>query len=179
MLACPDEPDLINLYALVTYLPEPLRRFLNDLRMELVAGCHLRAHVTILPPRTLACRTAAWNQLATKMPDFDPFELELGDICVFEDTNVIYLSIWRGRERLMELHDRLAQGALAFKEPFDFQPHITLAQGLPPEQVPAAQEYAAQAWAAYSGPRSFTLDLMTFVQSTRESDWIDLGEVSL
>jgi 2'-5' RNA ligase len=179
MHARPGQPDLINLYALVTYLPEPLRRFLNNLRMELVSGCHLRAHVTVLPPRLLASEKAAWNQLVAQMRDFDAFELELGEICVFCDTNVIYLSIWSGREKLIELHDRLAQGALAFDEPFPFQPHITLAQGLPVEQVAAAKEYAAQAWAAYSGPRSFTLDLVSFVQSTRDSEWVDLGELAL
>jgi 2'-5' RNA ligase len=147
--------------------------------MELVPGCHLKAHVTVLPPRQLESERAAWNQLLVQTPDFAPIELELGEICVFEETKVLFLSIWRGRERLVELHDRLAQGSLAFAEPFKFHPHITLAQGLPVEEVPAAQEMAAQKWAAYSGPRSFLLDTMTFVRSTSDSNWIDLGEVVL
>lgn len=179
MAACPDDPDLINLYALVTYLPEPLRRFLNDLRTELVPGCHLRAHVTVLPPRELSSDQIAWNQLVAEMADVEPFEVELGEICVFQRTNVIFLSIWKGHEQLVKLHDRLAQRALAFPEPFEFHPHITLAQGLRPDEVDAAREYAAQKWANYTGPRSFALDTMTFVRSTRDSNWIDLGDVSL
>lgn len=179
MGGCPAEPDLINLYALVTYLPEPLLRFLNNLRTEIVPGCHLRAHVTILPPRELESERRAWNQLTAQVTEFDPFEVELGDICVFDKTNVLYLSIRKGHEQLVALHDRLSQGALAFAEPFEFHPHITLAQGLRPEQVNGAREYAAQKWANYTGPRTFLLDGMTFVRSTRTADWVDLGELSL
>lgn len=179
MPVCPDEPDLINLYALVTYLPEPLRQCLNDLRMELVPGCHLRAHVTVLPPRELASERNAWNQLVAETKDFDPFEVELGDICVFQKTSVIYLSIGKGHQQLVDLHNGLAHGALAFDEPFEFHPHITLAQGLRPEEVEPAREYAARQWALYSGPRSFLLDAMTFVRSTSSNNWIDLGEIAL
>lgn len=179
MPASPDEPDLINLYALVTYLPEPLRQFLNNLRTELVPGCHLRAHVTVLPPRELTSEPNAWNQLVAQMKDFEPFEVELGDICVFQKTNVIFLSIWKGHQQLVDLHNRLAHGALAFNEPFEFHPHITLAQGLRPDKVESAREHAAQQWAQYPGPRSFLLDAMTFVRSTSDSNWIDLGEVAL
>jgi 2'-5' RNA ligase len=179
MSTCPGEPDLIPKYALVTYLPEPLRRFLNNLRSELVPGCHLRAHVTVLPPRELACQAAAWNQLLVQTRDFEPFEVELGGINVFPETDVVYLSIRKGEEQLVTLHDRLATGALAFKEPFEFRPHVTLAQDLKPHEVPPAKQLATDKWTAYSGPRSFTLDAMTFVRRAPDDNWIDLGELSL
>ncbi len=179
MDGCPDEPDLINLYALVTYLPNPLGSFLNGLRQELVPGCHLRAHVTVLPPRQIQSSEAAWHQLQRQTPDFSPIELELGEIEVFEKTNVIYLAIRRGHDRLKDLHSYLAHSALEFQEPHEYHPHITLAQGLPEEKVKRSAEYAQHRWNEFRGSRRFLLENMTFVQSTASSDWVDLGELSL
>ena len=44
----------LNVFALVIYIPDPLGRFLDDLRTELVPGCNPHAHVSVLPPRPLA-----------------------------------------------------------------------------------------------------------------------------
>ena len=44
----------LNVFALVIYIPDPLGRFLDDLRRELVPGCNPHAHVSVLPPRPLA-----------------------------------------------------------------------------------------------------------------------------
>ncbi len=179
MGVCPDDPDLINLFALVTYLPDPLRQCLNDLRRELVPGCHLKAHLTVLPPRALFSRKTAWEQLLLQTADQTPINVELGGILIFPKTNVIHVSIRKGRESLISLHDLLARDALFFDEPFDYHPHITLAQGLPEPDVAAAAALARRRWEEYRGPRGFTLDSMTFVQSTGLSDWVDLGEVAL
>ena len=54
MLCDTREQDGVNSYALVSYIPDPLRRFLDDLRRELVPGCVPAAHVTVLPPRPLS-----------------------------------------------------------------------------------------------------------------------------
>lgn len=175
----PEAPERINCFALVTYLPSPLGPFLNALRQELVPACHLRSHVTVLPPRQLQSCSAGWDQLQRQTIDFEPVYLELDSIEVFPKTSVIYVSIGRGREQLIKMHQLLAQDDLAFCEPFDFHPHITLAQGLVGVEVDAGAELARRRWESYQGPRGFMLDSMTFVQNTVSNDWLDLGELSL
>ena len=50
---CLAEEQTLSQFALVAYIPDPLGRFLDDLRVELTPDCKPRAHVTILPPRPL------------------------------------------------------------------------------------------------------------------------------
>jgi len=169
----------IDLHALVTYLPNPLGAYLNSLRRELVPNCHLRAHVTILPPRVLADGQAGWKRVQQEVIDFGPIEIQLGEIEVFPVTSVIYLSIKRGREELIALHDHLAKGVLSYQEAYQYHPHITLAQGLTGEELEAATNHARRKWRAFQGNREFTLDSMTFVRSIVKDNWMDLGEVSL
>src|SRR2546430_17316912 len=45
--------ERLNVYALVIYIPDPLGRFLDDLRRELVPDYNPHAHVSVLPPRPL------------------------------------------------------------------------------------------------------------------------------
>jgi 2'-5' RNA ligase len=169
----------INLYALVTYLPGSMGRFLNQLRQELVPNCHLRAHVTVLPPRQIQSQHAAARRLQAESRQFEPVYIELGDVEVFPITSVIFLSIRRGHHELVEMHSQMAQNELAFAETYEYHPHITLAQGLAPSEVAAAVDHAKRRWREYEGPRSFVLDSMTFVQSTAHAEWIDLGEFAL
>lgn len=179
MGCCVGSPPPVDLYALVTYLPNPLGSFLNALRQELVPACHLRAHVTVLPPRQLHSQASAWDRLQSAGPDFSPIDIELGDIEVFARTSVIYASIRRGMPELIELHRHLAQGALAFDEPYPYHPHVTLAQGLTDGPLDRAFSHARERWREFQGSRSFVLDAMTFVQSVGVNHWVDLGEVAL
>ncbi len=174
-----DEIPIIDLYALVTYLPNPLGAYLNSLRRELVPDCHLRAHVTVLPPRVIPCGDSGWKRIQREAQEFPPIEIDLGDVEVFEETSVIYLSIQGGRKELIQLHDHLAHGSLAYQEPYQFHPHITLAQGLTGEALKVGVDHARRRWRAFQGRRSFTLDSMTFVRSTTRDVWMDLGEVEL
>jgi 2'-5' RNA ligase len=170
----------INSFALVSYLPEPLAEYLDKLRTELVKECRAKAHLTILPPRPLLCPAEdAWRQLMESMVDFQPFRVELGDIEVFPVTQVIYLSVAVGQVPLEHLHDNLNTGCLAFREPYEFHPHVTLAQELIPSTVPAAAQIAKQRWREFTGPRGFGVDHLTFVQNTLENRWTDLQECPL
>ena len=47
------EEERLNVYALVIYIPDPLGRFLDHLRRELVPAYKPHAHVSVLPPRPL------------------------------------------------------------------------------------------------------------------------------
>src|SRR5260370_25314353 len=119
----------LNCFALVSYLPEPLRGYLDRLRCELVPECHAKAHVTVLPPRPLAVSAEqAGRELNHALGDFAPFEVELGLISIFPDTQVIFIELARGAGELRRMHTALNAGAVQFREPFPYHPHITLAQ---------------------------------------------------
>jgi len=175
MGCCNGEGSPINSFALVSYLPEPLGEFLDRLRGELVAECHAKAHVTVLPPRPLQYSVDdVWSELLEHVQDFQPFRIELGQIEIFPVTQVLYLSVNAGHAELKRLHQALNTGRLQFEEPFTYHPHLTLAQDLEPHLVAPAADLAAARWREFSHPRSFTVDRLTFVQNTLENRWTDL-----
>src|SRR5215471_18653934 len=89
--------ERLNVFALVIYIPDPLGRFLDDLRRDLVPSCRPHAHVSVLPPRPLAVDwQVAGQQVRTCADAWAPFEIELGPIRMFPVTNVIYIELSRG-----------------------------------------------------------------------------------
>jgi 2'-5' RNA ligase len=172
--------DRIDSYALVAYIPEPLAGFLNRLRRELVPSCYLQAHVTVLPPRKLpASAETGWRQVRDAAAIFDPFHLELGDIEVFPGTNVIYIGIRKGESRLVQMHQLMNRAGLWFPEPYEYHPHVTLAQEIDPERVDEMCRLARLRWREFSYGRRFPVETITFVQNTRQNIWVDLGECRL
>lgn len=170
----------INSFALVTYTPDPLGPFLDRLRRELVPSCFAHAHVTILPPREIVCsEDEVVRQLRRSVHEFPPFRVELTGIEVFARTSVIYLGIGRGKNELRRMHDAFNRDALYFDEPHQYHPHVTLAQEISPDQVPALVQVAEKFWSEYRGPRTFELDALTFVQNTKGNQWLDLEEFPL
>ena len=180
MLCDPTRRERINSFALVSYVPNPLAAFLDQLRQELVPGCFLRAHVTVLPPRTLSVPPdEAWRQIREMAPMFPPFDVQLTDVRLFPVSDVVYLALSSDHERISEMHAVLNGGGLETNEPFEFVPHITLAQNLAAGDVARLAEIAKERWAAFPHERSFRLDTVTFVQNTEGNNWIDLGECRL
>src|SRR6266850_7332122 len=113
MLCDPSGQDLVNSFALVAYIPDPLRKFLDDLRRELVPGCVPAAHVTILPPRPLSdTPREAIETIRARIPDFSPFEIETGEVEVFPVSDVVYLSLKKGAKHLLQMHPALNLGPL-------------------------------------------------------------------
>jgi len=177
MDGCNGAGNAINSFALISYLPEPLAGFIDSLRSELVPDCQIRSHLTILPPRPLSTGRpeAAWRDLDRHLDTLQPFRVELGSIEVFDYTNVIYLSISGGYRALEHMHAALNRGPLQFSEPFEYHPHVTLAQHLTPEEVEAAAELARRRWKECAHLRSFVVNRLTFVQNTIENRWSDLA----
>jgi len=170
----------LNVYALVIYVPDPLGRFLDDLRRALVPNCNPHAHVSVLPPRPLAGEwQAAGEQVRVTNATFSPFEITLTGIEVFPLTNVVYLQLGKGADEMYALHAAMNTEALAFKEPFVYHPHITLAQEIRAEEVQSVRERARSIWAEWDGPRGFLADRAAFVQNTMGNCWIDLAEYPL
>lgn len=169
--------ERVNSYALVTYIPAPLGRFLDEVRCELVPACVPRAHVTILPPRPLAVSAAdAWDQLSAQLRDFPAFEIQLSGVEMFETTSVIYVALKTGKQQLRRMHDLLNTNNVAFAEPFAYHPHITIAQELTNGDVRPALETARRRWAEYRGSRTFPVEAITFVQNTAQNRWLDLAQ---
>src|SRR6266568_5040450 len=99
------EGHTLGQFALVSYIPVPLARFLDDLRLELSPGCKPRAHVTVLPPRPLFHDLKETVELiADETRGVSPFWVELGAVQMFEITNVVYIGLIRGSDQLRELY---------------------------------------------------------------------------
>jgi 2'-5' RNA ligase len=171
--------ERLNQYALVIYFPDPLARFLDELRLELVKGCRPRAHVTVLPPRPLQNLDAATEQGRAMAVEFPPFEIAAGDVEIFSKTNVIYIGVARGAEQLRCMHDAMNAAALHYNEPYQYHPHITLAQEFDPAETERLFARARERWAEYRGPRALHAERMAFVQNTQGNCWLDLAEFGL
>src|SRR5207249_4154195 len=160
-------------FALVSYIPEPLAQFLDHLRCELVPNCFLRAHTTILPPRPIeSTREKALEELRDASYFLEPIDIELSNVEIFPRSDVIYISVSTGHEVLKRMYRTLNKGSLAYKELYEFHPHVTLAQNLTPDQVDELSEVAKRRWAEYTGSRAFRIETVTFVQNTRWHGWI-------
>jgi 2'-5' RNA ligase len=173
----PDASSRINSFALVAYIHGPLAGFIDSLREELVPGCLSIAHVTVLPPRPLAADPAnAFDFISARLRNYSAFPIEAVGLRVFPVTDVIYAEIGEGSAELLQLHRMLNCGVLEFSEPFEYHPHLTLAQGLQPGQLPALLEAAERRWREYRQSHSgrFLVEKLTFVQNTAENRWIDL-----
>ena len=177
MDGCTNGPEGINLFALVVYIPDPLAGFLDGLRRELTPGCLTRAHVTILPPRPLAISVDAGIKRARDVVSgFAPFDILPGDIEIFDSTDVIYIRIKEGERELRDLYRALNTGSLACDEQFPYEPHITLAQDLKPEQVQQVYALAQKRWAACPYVQRIRINRAFFVQSKADCTWVDLAE---
>jgi 2'-5' RNA ligase len=182
---CSVPDSLINSFALVAYLPDPIAGFVDAVRhfvptKKVQPDEDARAHLTILPPRPLACladRAAA--ELEQAAARLEPFFVELGEVKVFPRSDVLYLSIREGAQQLERLHETLSCGRLRFLEYFEYHPHVTLAQFVPRSEMERAAARASEEWHNYVGPRRFLLDRVTLVQNTQQNHWRNLQEFRL
>lgn len=170
------EAQTLSQFALVAYIPGPLGRFLDDLRLELTPGCRPRAHVTILPPRPLHHEVAQTiQQIDEQLKPTEPFRIELGEIEIFEASNVVYLGLARGADEMCALYRALNCRYLEYQEPFPYHPHITLAQNIAPEDSLKLAGIARERWRDYRGPRGFDVSVISFVQNVAPWIWVDVA----
>jgi 2'-5' RNA ligase len=167
-------------FALVAYIPGPLGSFLTRLRSELVPASRLLAHVTVLPPRVLdAPPEVLTRHLDARLRRMRAFELEPGGIEIFPLTSVIFLSLIGGRGFMEAMHEELNQGILEADELFEYHPHITLAQQVPPDQVLSAYDRACARWGQWKRPRHFPVETLTFVRNSGGAGWETVSEHTL
>lgn len=166
-----------DFYALVSYIPDPLGTYLNNLRADLISGCRLRSHVTLLPPRMLRAESPRLvEELASRLSRLAPFEIALGEIEVFETTGVIYVAIERGWKQLQEFHSVLEEGIFWFEEYYPFHPHLTLAQGVEGQAFEATLERARESWSRCPYSRTFLVEELTFVRNVDPNRWDTISE---
>ncbi|MCC6264173.1 MAG: 2'-5' RNA ligase family protein [Bryobacterales bacterium] len=171
---------VFNSYALVTYIPEPLGRFLDNLSCSLVPGCRSHSHVTLLPPRHLnGTVEEAIETLSVQTRTIAPFELQITDIEIFNATSVIFANIGLGRDRLLELHKQLNIGALRYEERFPFHPHVTLAIDTEHEDISELADEARRRWSEYGRSRRFLVENFNFVHNVAVNDWEELAVYDL
>ncbi len=144
--------------ALVSYIPDPLGSFLNQLRHSLTGEHTPDAHVTILPrrPLTLPVELAS-EQVLKLLTAFRSFPVELSSVRRFRQTDVLYVDVNEGSARLYALHEALSMGDLAYNEEFVFRPHLTLGCPAASSDMEALRQFAQAAWDSASLARRFLL----------------------
>ncbi len=171
---------LINSFAVVSYMDNSIADLVERVRREVMPGSPLRAHITVLPPRPLYVPTpdaiAQCREIAVRS---GAFEVGLGSVDLFEDTQVIKLSVQQGFAELKLLHDILNTGPFEHVEDFEYVPHITLAQELPPEKVSPCLEAARRHWAEFGPTPPIRVEWLTFVQQHSDGSWHNLAELPL
>ena len=136
--------------------------------------------MSVLPPRPLAVSwQTASDQARALIEAWGPFDIELTELQVFPVTDVIYLEVGAGASDLRRMHAAMNTCALEFEEPFQYHPHITLAQEVPHEDLPAMHDLARRRWAEYRGDRTFPAERAVFVQNTMTDCWADLAVYAL
>ncbi len=176
----PCSTETLGCFALVSYVPEPLAGFLDQLRVELVPAAKPRAHVTILPPRPYEGELqAAIDAIREEARSLTPFTVELGEVEIFQESHVVYLGIRRGAAQLKAIYCELNKDGLAFREPFVYHPHITLAQNVSEEEAGRLAAIARERWKNWEGTRSFTVEQLLFVQHVAPDIWADVSPAPL
>jgi 2'-5' RNA ligase len=172
--------DTLGQFALVSYIPDPLAAFLDELRIGLTPASKPRAHVTILPPRPHDHDLEATiERLATGSRPFHSFPVRMGDVEIFTASAVVYLGLAHGVEELTRLYRALNCGSLLYAENFPYHPHVTLAQNIEAAEAQVLAAKARDQWSRYRGPREFEIGRLSFVQHVAPSVWVDVAKLEL
>ena len=170
------EADLINSYAVVAYAHGEFARFVNTFRCEATPGCPHRAHITVLPPRSLSVPTEkAVEECRQIVSRFQPFAAEIHDVSLFEETRVIKLAVASGLSELWTLHDILNTGPFEYVEPYEYIPHITMCMKTATERTDELFLQAQRRWQEFGGYARLWIDTLTFVHET----WADIAEMTI
>jgi 2'-5' RNA ligase len=170
-------------FALVYYVPDPLRSVVHQIRQLIPSGQLPPAHVTVLPPRPLkAPASAICREIERRLAHTTAFEVTLTDIGYFTETDFIYIEIAEGAAKLREIHNTLNNGELLNYEPFEFHPHVTVAGPIPQELVQQTRDAASAAWQEVSCPCSLVVDEIVCLWRAKQHEpdgWRKIGAFSL
>jgi hypothetical protein len=88
---------------------------------------------------------------------FSPFEVLLGDVRSFPETNLLYLDLSRGEDEIHSMHEALNRDVLAHSERFEFRPHLTIGGPLEDDDVGVFEQTVREAWLTRRGIREFEI----------------------
>lgn len=146
-------------FALVCYVPDPQRYFLDALRQSIPGKALAPVHVTVLPPRPLRSPAKdACLQVESVAREFSAFEAELSGVRHFSETDFLYLDITEGNSTLCEVHRKLDVGQLQYPETYDFRPHLTLGGPVPAGSLSAVQRRISEEWVNSNCPRRVLIE---------------------
>ncbi len=169
-------------YAVVSYLPGELGEFVNRLRAR-VDPCFAKAvsHVTVLPPRELqGSAEEKLDMLRQKCASIEPFDVSIEGVSTFWPVSgVVYLAFSTGYSDLVSLHNALNINGMEFQEPFEFTPHVTIAQDLDEKVTHRMLEINASDWKQFRGESTFRVNSLVLVRQRQENQWVDIGPVPL
>jgi len=154
----------------------------EGLRRELHADLSpFAAHLTVLPPRTLqGSERAALETLERICGNEEPFEIGLGAVETFAPkTPTVFIRVDSAAARMVQLHDRLNTGPLAFREEWPYIPHLTIVKMAAEPAARTACLTAARRWEQFSGSRRIAVEKLTFVREDAQNCWVDLAPVPL
>jgi len=172
--------EALQVFALVIYIPAPLGRFLDRLRRELAPQDDPQAHISLLPPRPISGDwRRAWTEVRETLRARAAFDVELTRIQTFPATDVVYLEVGSGSAELRAIHAAMNANSLAFREPFAYHPHVTLAQDILHQDVDRVLTLAKRRWDEFRGKRSFRAQRAVFVRNSVGDRWLDLAEYRL
>jgi 2'-5' RNA ligase len=160
--------------ALVTYVPDPLRSFLGEMRQLFPGNDDPQPHITFLPPRPLRQPVqAASATIRQTLGQFDSFEVELSNVCHFPKTNFIYLDIRQGNKSIHQVHSALNSGELHDSELFEFRPHLTLGGPYEECELDEVKSKADAAWRARPVEGRVPIDSLVCLWMPPHSRWRD------
>lgn len=177
----------LNSFSVVTYLTGAAAEFVDTIRQSFTPGCPHKAHLTFLPPRPLFIPVDdAIRTCREILDDVPPFIITLGDVELFEETQVIKIGVARGRAEVIALHNRLSRGPFEFAEGYEYSPHITLLHyetfdvgSIDREKVARSLAMAQDRWAEAGCARQMVIDSVVFVQQSVNGYWVDLEKIPL
>ena len=127
----------------VIELPEPVGRELQDWRASFgdPASYAVPAHITLM----IAPRSESWEDVVERVRvvarEWEPFRVEINGTGTFRPVSpVVYLRIREGEEQCRALHEALHEERLVSASPFEFHPHVTIAQAVREEDLNRAQD---------------------------------------
>ena len=168
------QPAKCGHFAVVYYVPQPLGSILGELAGNISTYHRPQAHITLLPPRLLRMTLeGAVERVRSAVRGFGSFEVELTGVQQFTETNVLYLGIGEGLERLNLLHEKLNAGGLEDKEEFEFLPHLTLSGPIGASDIERRRKHAESFWNSVTCSRKFIVDEAVFLcmSKTESTEW--------
>ncbi len=134
-------------FTLVSYVPDQLGRVIEQLRQSIPGDAYAQAHITLVPPRPLKVPLQEVSDFVeATVSRFHSFEVVLGDVQCFPETNVLYLDLIHGQDEIHMLHDALNEGVLKHQERFEFRPHLTIGGPLLDSETILLQQVVREVW---------------------------------